>query len=515
MKIVYVSDFSLQEVNGGAELCDSAAIETLKKNNFEVEFIKCINLVEVSKENFYIFSNIAQLRPEVISSLIEKNVTYWIYLHDHSYCVYRNPFRHNKQLICNCFNYNSLVHMFYFFAKAILCQTSFHANIVNQNVYCNAISVGSNLWREDEIELLKKCKEKSSSNGKYIIFESPYAHKNTKGAIEYAQKNNLEYELVSGLKWEQYIEKLSSSEGIIFFPILAESASRLVFEAKALNKKVITNKLVGYTWESWWKEENIDFERIIEDASEKILNELRKEIPKISVFCTTYNAEKYIDAFLKNMLEFNFESYEVVIFDGCSDDSTVKRIKDFIDINKCQKIIRLYESSNKIDIYKGWNKALSKCRSSTVINMNVDDRFSSQTLSKLHEFMTNNEADFVYCNSDVTNKPNETFEKHSKITELLWPEYDRNLLKKRCFGGHFPMWRKNLLLKSGLFDEMLKSASDWDRWIAFSENGAKFKKLNKTLGLYYHNPEGMSTSANGMSNINAIESAFVLRKWNA
>jgi hypothetical protein len=31
-------------------------------------------------------------------------------------------------------------------------------------------------------------------------------------------------------------------------------------------------------------------------------------------------------------------------------------------------------------------------------------------------------------------------------------------------------------------------------WLRFVHSGIKFKKLERTLGLYYNNPEGLSTS---------------------
>ncbi len=50
---------------------------------------------------------------------------------------------------------------------------------------------------------------------------------------------------------------------------------------------------------------------------------------------------------------------------------------------------------------------------------------------------------------------------------------------------------------NGLFDESLKYAGDWDMWLRCVRSGSKFKKINEVLGLYYYNPEGLSTRAEG------------------
>lgn len=511
-EIILISDFDISEVNGGAELCNNALIEFLKEKECSVQFQKTTEVTKFQKDKSYIFANVALINQEIFNELIEENIDYRIYLHDHYYCNYRNPFRHNKQLICDCYDKNSLRHMFFFFAKSVLCQTKFHKLIVDQNVYCNSINVGSNLWTKEEIDWIKKCK-KNKSNGKYIIFSSNYAHKNTNGAIEYAKQNNLKYDLISNLNWKDYIEILSKSEGIIFLPVLAESASRLVFEAKALNKKVITNKLVGYVWEDWWSNDNIDIEEIINNAKNNIFSDLNKKNVDVSVFCTTYNSEKYIDGYLKNISSFIKTNYEVIIYDGGSTDKTVEKISNFINENKLQNLIKLYTSEEKIGVYKGWNKALSKCRANLVINMNVDDRFSVETLYKLKEFLYEKNVDIVYSDSFVTKTENETFENHTCINELIWPEYNKDLIKKMCFCGHYPMFKKKILLKTGLFDENFKSAGDWDMWIRMSNVGAKFGKLNEKLGLYLFANNGVSTTNNSASEINIIESTIIRERY--
>jgi GT2 family glycosyltransferase len=511
-KLIYVSDFFADEIpTGGAELCDKAIIEFLS-SQFDVQKIKCINAKTPNKDHTYIISNFTQLSPTFIDSLIENQIEYFLMEHDHKYCVYRNPFRHNKQLVCNCFDYNSKVHMLYTFAKAVFCQTEFHKNIIDQNVYCNTINVGSNLWCEEEINWLKQCK-KNKSSGSFIIFSSPYPHKNTQGAIDYAEKNNLKYILISGLKWKDYIETLSNSEGIIFFPILAESASRLAFEAKVLGKRVITNKLVGYTWEKWWNDKEVDIDTIISCAKNNILSELNKQKKDVSVFCTTFNSEKYIKGYLENVSSFKDVSYEVVIYDGGSTDGTVNEIKNFIDSNKKQDVIRLFESKSKIGIYKGWNRALSKCSANLVVNMNADDRFSETAIYELKEFLEKENVDLVYSDSFVTEIENETFDKHTKTGELVWPQYDKELLKKMCFCGHYPMFKKSILFKTGLFNEQFKSAADWDMWIRMTLVGANLKKLNKKLGLYLFNKSGTSTTESGASQVNIIESNFIRQKY--
>tara|TARA_R100000664_G_scaffold26904_1_gene37295 strand:- start:226 stop:474 length:249 start_codon:yes stop_codon:yes gene_type:complete len=58
-----------------------------------------------------------------------------------------------------------------------------------------------------------------------------------------------------------------------------------------------------------------------------------------------------------------------------------------------------------------------------------------------------------------------------------------------------PLWKKDLHRKNGLFDSSYTSAGDLDFWLRCVKNGSEFKRLPEILGLYYYNPQGLSTSS--------------------
>ena len=64
----------------------------------------------------------------------------------------------------------------------------------------------------------------------------------------------------------------------------------------------------------------------------------------------------------------------------------------------------------------------------------------------------------------------------------------------KCLPGCMPLWKKSLHEKAGFFNENYKHAGDWEMWLRAVRNGANFKKVNGTHGLYYVNPDGLSTS---------------------
>ena len=48
--------------------------------------------------------------------------------------------------------------------------------------------------------------------------------------------------------------------------------------------------------------------------------------------------------------------------------------------------------------------------------------------------------------------------------------------------------------KHGYFNQYYKSSADWDFWLRCVFGGSKFKKCQDNLGVYYFNPNGMSTN---------------------
>jgi hypothetical protein len=57
-----------------------------------------------------------------------------------------------------------------------------------------------------------------------------------------------------------------------------------------------------------------------------------------------------------------------------------------------------------------------------------------------------------------------------------------------------PMWKRTLHHRFGMFDEYLKSSGDTDFWLRAMAGGAKFSSYEPVTAIYFHNPEGLSSS---------------------
>ena len=52
-------------------------------------------------------------------------------------------------------------------------------------------------------------------------------------------------------------------------------------------------------------------------------------LPKVSILCPVYNAERFISATLDSILEQDYENLQIVIADDCSSDGTANIVKRY------------------------------------------------------------------------------------------------------------------------------------------------------------------------------------------
>jgi hypothetical protein len=249
-EIVYISDYFVEHVLGGAEINDNvlltevleANIERVQSHMVDLEFLK--NNIN----NLFIISNFIYLSKDC-KEYIQNNCKYIIYEHDHKYLVSRNPglFEDFKAPS------NEIVHLeFYTNALKVIAQSTFHKEIIEKNLNIkNVFSLGGNLWSEQSLKLLEELYQKPKNNI-CSVMNSNITHKNTRDAIKFCKFKKIPYALIQSTSYEEFLSLLSQNNQFAFFPKTPETLSRVVVEARMLGVKIYTNKLVGATHEPWF-----------------------------------------------------------------------------------------------------------------------------------------------------------------------------------------------------------------------------------------------------------------------
>ena len=92
----------------------------------------------------------------------------------------------------------------------------------------------------------------------------------------------------------------------------------------------------------------------------------------LSVVTVCWNAERTIGRCLESVMIQNFESYEHLIIDGLSNDSTLEIISRYSSDN-----LRIISQADK-GIYDAMNKGIKLAKGEYILFLNADDEFYSE-----------------------------------------------------------------------------------------------------------------------------------------
>jgi hypothetical protein len=261
--IYFVADFFAEEVLGGGELNNEEFINLARLAGFTVNKIKSTELTKEQVDNgFVIVANFIGLSEDRKEDL-KNSGNYLIYEHDHKYLTTRDPsgFKNYvapQEFLCNI--------EFYEKAKAVLCQSSLHSNIVKSNIpEANVENLSGNLWSLDTLKFIS-LQNKKDKKDRVSIWNSNNPIKDTLSARKFCIAKKYQYDLIGGLPYQDFLSEMSKNNCFVFFPTTVETLCRVVVEARMAGMKTITNKKLGAIGEPWFK---LKGDELIEEMTNK------------------------------------------------------------------------------------------------------------------------------------------------------------------------------------------------------------------------------------------------------
>ena len=220
---------------------------------------------------------------------------------------------------------------------------------------------------------------------------------------------------------------------------------------------------------------------------------------KVTIITSLYKAEKYLKSFLENIVKQTiFDDCELFLLDGNSPENEYEVIKPFLSYSN----IRYEKLDEDPGIYGCWNYMIENSESKYITNANVDDKLFPQSIERhvniLERFPT---FDVSYCLNIVSHSHSETPESISgQRNTFPTAGFSKNNMLQMNLPHNHPVWRRSIHNNCGMFDnENYVSGSDYDFWLrACIEFNKKFILIPEALGVYYENPEGMSTKKSNM-----------------
>ena len=224
----------------------------------------------------------------------------------------------------------------------------------------------------------------------------------------------------------------------------------------------------------------------------------KEDIPKVSLITSVYKADEHIEQLMEDVTRQTIfkEKCEWVILNANEkghdyEEEIILKYKEKYPENIVYE--RLEEDPG---VYAVWNKAIKMSSGEFVTNINCDDRRAKYGLEKQAAVLVSNpDVDLVYNDSYVVKEPNIVFENVPPGTpQYNFEPFSAEAMLRNNLPHNNPMWRKSVHEKHGYFDEEFRSAGDWEMWLRASTAGSRFMKVNSVLGVYYFNPEGISTN---------------------
>ncbi len=373
--VIFVSDLFIENHIGGAELTSESIIESSPYKIFKLRSSQVtMDLLERCRTKFWVFGNYSQMDFNLIPTIVS-NIRYSIIEYDYKYCKYRSPQKHQhaESKPCDCHEQmnGKIVSAFMYGAESLWWMSHLQMKLYH-NLFpflsSKKNTVLSSVFNESFFEKIQELNEKSKNKKreKWIVVGSQSWIKGTSDAEKYCDENGLDYETVWNLSYNDLLEKLSQSHGLVFLPLGLDTCPRLVIEAKLLGCELVLNNNVQHLNEKWF--DTSDMETVLKylyTARGRFWSEISSDlnhIPTISGYTTTKDciSQRYpFEASINSMLGF---CDQVVIVDGGSTDGTWERLQSLEKEN--DKIIIFQNKRDwnhpRFAVYDGLQKALAR-----------------------------------------------------------------------------------------------------------------------------------------------------------
>ena len=201
--------------------------------------------------------------------------------------------------------------------------------------------------------------------------------------------------------------------------------------------------------------------------------------PEISVIMSVYNGEKYLAEAIDSIIGQTFKSWELIIVNDCSLDSTGEILERYA---LQDERIRVLSNEVNLKLPTSLNKAIENSRGRYIARMDADDISLPERLEKQYSFMENNkDVDLSSC----------------RFMNLKGEAYYSGGCGGRCDSDalnalllvtnpilHPGVIAKAEVMKELNYDTSLTCSEDLELWTRMVSKGKKIQILPRCLLLY-------------------------------
>jgi hypothetical protein len=284
-EIVFVSDFFVQDLIGGAELSTDALIKSSPYKTYLIRSNQLTkDLILKNKEKYWIFGNFTNLNFNLIQ-VISEILNYQVVEYDYKFCKYRSIEKHEfiEKTKCNC-NESQLAKLIEIFFKSAHKvwwmskeQLRFQLNNLPNLGGCNN-EVLSSIFDEKTLKKLNELRNNNSSRKGALILDSNNWLKGTAESVNWCNENSVEFSLVKDLQYDDMLRIMRSHEHLVYLPNARDTCPRMVIEAKLLGCELVLNDNVQHRNEPWFNATHHDILNYLNGRTRMFWESLREQI---------------------------------------------------------------------------------------------------------------------------------------------------------------------------------------------------------------------------------------------
>jgi len=194
----------------------------------------------------------------------------------------------------------------------------------------------------------------------------------------------------------------------------------------------------------------------------------KQTAPTVSVLMSVYNGTCFLRESIESILAQSFEDFEFVIVDDGSTDRSWDVLSAYAEEDPR---ILLTRNNENIGLTRSLNKALALACGEYIARQDADDVSLPNRLEKQVFFLDKN-PDFVLVSGEI-----EFVDAESRVTGRSWRACDPLLVQwfllfGNYVGGHSQvMYRRELVLAEGGYDEEYRYSQDYELWTRLIERG--------------------------------------------
>ncbi len=192
---------------------------------------------------------------------------------------------------------------------------------------------------------------------------------------------------------------------------------------------------------------------------------------KVSVIICSYNRAEYLSRAIASVLAQTYENFEIIVIDDASTDTTQEILKSYSGNSN----IILLKNDQNLGISKSRNKGVSHASGTYIAMLDSDDFWIDSEKLERQVFLLNTDTKIGIVGSGIRCVRKDG----AKIKDSLYHTNDiairNHILIRNQFAQSAVMFRKDVFLEAGPYDEKLALAEDLDLWLRI---GKKYSFAN-------------------------------------